>query len=80
MGKMNRKPAVDREFIFAEMEALLRLCHESGMNPSEAFLYLFEFCFTAAGSTVPTVGSLLQTMGASMMQSGCIVDEVIGDG
>ena len=72
-GKMNKHPAVDRDFIQAELECLLKLCVDAGMGPGPFFLYLFEFAFSAIGATAPSIGHLMVTLGASMAHGGELV-------
>tara|TARA_Y100000310_G_scaffold327417_1_gene393757 strand:- start:521 stop:796 length:276 start_codon:yes stop_codon:yes gene_type:complete len=72
-NRQNKQPVVDRDFIHAELEYLLKECVDAGMGPGPFFLNLFEFAFSAIGATAPSIGHLLLTLGTSMTHGGELV-------
>ena len=77
MGKTNRKPAVDRDFIFAELTALAEISKESGLSPAEFFSHLLEISFASLGSCCPDPTHILQVIGGSMAWGGEIAEETL---
>ena len=75
----NNRPVVDREFIYAEMEALVEICRQAGMEPSEICVFVCECCFSLTGTAAPTMGQMMHNIGAAMTRAGSLVDDARRD-
>ena len=76
-GKMNKHPAVDRDFIFAELTHLTHLCHDSGMTPPEFYTHLLDFTFASIGAVCDSVPDLMQVIGGCMHDGGRLAEQAV---
>ena len=77
MGNRNKKPAVDRDFIFAELTHLTQLCHDSGMTPPEFYTHLLDFTFASLGAICDNITDLMQVIGGCMHDGGRLAEQAI---